>query len=97
MDAGLASERTADRAFVGVSALLFATSAALPIVWCAFMAMRGMTTPGGSTMSMVWMRMPRTDVARGRGVVHQRVGRDDGSDDVAVVDANALALPPGRR
>jgi len=59
MDAGLASERTSHRAFVGVSALLFATSAALTIVWCASMsAMRGMPMAGGWTMSMVWMRMP---------------------------------------
>jgi predicted metal-binding membrane protein len=59
MDAGLASERTSHRAFVGISALLFATSAALTIVWCTSMsAMRGMPMPGGWTMSMVWMRMP---------------------------------------
>ena len=50
---------TSHRAFVGVSALLFATSAALTIVWCAYMsAMRGMPMAGGWTMSMVWMRMP---------------------------------------
>lgn len=60
MDAGLASERTSHRSFVGVSALLFAASAALTIVWCASMsAMRGMMPmPGGWTMSMAWMRMP---------------------------------------
>ena len=59
MDAGMASERTSHRAFVGVSALLFATSAALTIVWCAPMsAARGMPMPGGWTMSMAWMRMP---------------------------------------
>jgi predicted metal-binding membrane protein len=58
-DTGLASERTSHRAFVGISALLFATSAALTIVWCASMsAMRGMPMAGGWTMSMVWMRMP---------------------------------------
>ena len=39
----------------------------------------------------------RTDVARGRGVVHRHVGRDDGSDDVAVVVPHAVALSPGRR
>ena len=44
---------------MSVSALLFAASAAVTIVWCASMsAMGGMSTPGGSTMSMVWMRMP---------------------------------------
>jgi len=39
----------------------------------------------------------RTVVARGRGVVHRHVGRDDGSDDVAVVSANVVGLTPGRR
>ncbi len=38
MDAGMASERTSHRAFVGISASLFATSAALTIVWCASMS-----------------------------------------------------------
>jgi predicted metal-binding membrane protein len=51
----LASERT----FLGVSALLFAASTAITIVWCASMAeMDGMAMPGGWTMSMAWMRMP---------------------------------------
>jgi predicted metal-binding membrane protein len=46
-------------AFFGISALLFATSAAVTIVWCASMsAMSGMPMPGGWTMSMAWMRMP---------------------------------------
>jgi predicted metal-binding membrane protein len=59
MDGGMASERAAHRAFLGVSALLFATSAALTIFWCASMsAMPGMPMPGGWTMSMVWMPMP---------------------------------------
>ena len=59
VDAGLAGERTSDRAFAGVSALLFAVSAAVTIVWCASMAaMRGMAMPGGWTMSMAWMRLP---------------------------------------
>jgi predicted metal-binding membrane protein len=59
MDTGVASERTSHRAFVGISALLFATSAALTIVWCGSMsAMGGMPMPGGWTMSMAWMRMP---------------------------------------
>ena len=48
-----------DRAFFGVSALLFAASAALTITWCASMSgMGGMPMPGGWTMSMAWMRMP---------------------------------------
>ena len=47
------------RAFHGVSALLFAASAAGTIVWCAPMsAMGGMPMPGGWSMSMAWMRMP---------------------------------------
>jgi len=53
------SERASEGAFFGVSALLFATSAAVTIVWCASMsAMGGMPMPGGWTMSMAWMRMP---------------------------------------
>src|SRR5207237_9689798 len=55
----LAFERSSHRACTGVSALLFATSAVLTVVWCASMsAMRGMPMPGGWTMSMVWMRIP---------------------------------------
>jgi predicted metal-binding membrane protein len=47
------------RAFAGVCALLFVTSAALTISWCGPMtAMQGMPMPGGWTMSMAWMRMP---------------------------------------
>jgi predicted metal-binding membrane protein len=46
-------------AFLGVSALLFAASATLTIVWCASMSAMGeMLMPGGWTMSMAWMRMP---------------------------------------
>src|SRR6266404_5847087 len=55
----MTSERASEQAFFGVSALLFAASAALTIVWCASMsAMGGMPMPGGWTMSMAWMRMP---------------------------------------
>jgi predicted metal-binding membrane protein len=50
---------SSDRAFNGVAALLFVTSAAVTIVWCASMSsMRGMPMPGGWTMTMAWMRMP---------------------------------------
>jgi predicted metal-binding membrane protein len=46
-------------AFFGLSALLFAASAAATILWCVSMsAMSGMPMPGGWTMSMAWMRMP---------------------------------------
>src|SRR5689334_5483907 len=55
MPAGQGSER----AFLGASALLFAVSAVVTVVWCRSMsAMGGMEMPGGWTMSMVWMRMP---------------------------------------
>jgi predicted metal-binding membrane protein len=48
-----------ERAFVGVSVLLFTVSVGLTIVWCASMSAMGeMTMPGGWTMSMAWMRMP---------------------------------------
>jgi predicted metal-binding membrane protein len=52
-------ELNSQRTFLGVSALLFAASAAVTIAWCASMsAMGGMPMPGGWTMSMAWMRMP---------------------------------------
>ncbi len=52
-------ERASQQAFFGISALVFAASAALTIVWCASMtAMGEMRMPGGWTMSMAWMRMP---------------------------------------
>ena len=55
----MSSERVSQQAFLGVSALLFAASAAVTISWCASTpAMDAMPMPGGSTMSMVWMRMP---------------------------------------
>jgi predicted metal-binding membrane protein len=55
----MTSERTSQQAFFGVSALLFAASAAVTVVWCASMSAMGeMPMPGGWTMSMVWMRMP---------------------------------------
>jgi predicted metal-binding membrane protein len=51
--------RSSQYAFVGVSALVFAASAAATIVWCTSMpAMGEMSMPGGWTMSMMWMRMP---------------------------------------
>ena len=55
----MASERASRQAFLGVSALLFAASAAVTIVWCTSMsAMGAMPMPGGWTMTMAWMRMP---------------------------------------
>jgi predicted metal-binding membrane protein len=53
------AEHPSHHAFFGVSALLFAASSTVTIVWCASMsAMGGMSMPGGWTMSMAWMRMP---------------------------------------
>jgi predicted metal-binding membrane protein len=47
------------RAFFGISALLFAASATVTIVWCVSMSAMGeMPMPGGWTMSMAWMPMP---------------------------------------
>ena len=47
------------RAFLGVSTIVFAASAAMTIVWCASMSAMGeMQMPGGWTMSMMWMRTP---------------------------------------
>ena len=58
MPQSMVSERVSQRAFFGVSALLFAASAAVTIVWCASMSDMGeMPMPGGWTMSMAWMRM----------------------------------------
>jgi hypothetical protein len=52
----MVSERASQRAFFGVSVLLFAASAAVTIVWCASMSAMGeMPMPGGWTMSMAWM------------------------------------------
>jgi len=47
------------RAFLGVSAIVFAASAAMTIATCASMAAMGdMEMPGGWALSMMWMRMP---------------------------------------
>src|SRR5258706_6557546 len=55
----MATERASRQAFLGVSALLFAASAAVTIAWCASMSAMGeMPMPGDWTMSMAWMRMP---------------------------------------
>jgi predicted metal-binding membrane protein len=55
----MASERMSQRAFLGVSALLFVGSVAATIGWSASMSAMGtMSMPGGWGMSMAWMRMP---------------------------------------
>ena len=57
--AGMVSWRASERAFFAISALLFAATTAVTIVWCASMSAMGeMPMPGGWTMSMAWMRMP---------------------------------------
>src|SRR4029450_257295 len=58
-EVAMASERASQQAFLGVSALLFAASAVVTIVWGASMAaMGGLAMHGGWTMSVVWMWMP---------------------------------------
>jgi predicted metal-binding membrane protein len=53
------SARASEQAFFGVSALLFALSVSVTLVWCASMsAMDEMPMPGGWMMSMTWMRVP---------------------------------------
>jgi predicted metal-binding membrane protein len=55
----LVSGQASQRTFVVISALLFAVSTGITIVWCGSMsAMGGMPMPGGWAMSMTWMRMP---------------------------------------
>ncbi len=55
----MASDRASERAFLAVSALLFAASTAVTVIWCESMSVTGeMPMPGGWTMSMAWMRMP---------------------------------------
>jgi predicted metal-binding membrane protein len=84
------------RAFLVVSALLFAASTTVTIVWCASMSSMGeMPMPGGWTMSMAWMRMPGRHGPAPR-VVHRHVVRDDGGDDAAVGGSDVVALPPSR-
>ena len=50
---------TQKHVFLGVSALLFAASALITIVWSTSMSAMGeMLMPGDWSMSMTWMRMP---------------------------------------
>jgi predicted metal-binding membrane protein len=54
----MTSVRASQRAFLAVSALLFAGSAAATVAWCTSMSATGeMPMPGGWTMSMAWMPM----------------------------------------
>ena len=51
--------RVSDAPFVGLTAILFGTSAMLTTCWSRSMsAMPAMPMPGGWTMSMTWMRTP---------------------------------------
>jgi hypothetical protein len=89
----MVSERASQRAFFGVSALLFAASAAVTRPCRAWARWRcaaagrgrwhGCACPGG-----------RGPAPRLRS---SACGSDDDGDDAAVPDANAVALPPGRR
>lgn len=54
---GISRAMAAERAFLGVSALIFGASAAVTIHWCGSMSVMS-EMPGGWTLSMVWMRMP---------------------------------------
>jgi predicted metal-binding membrane protein len=54
----MSCERASERAFFAVSALLFAASAAVTIVWRQSMAEISEMPMCGWTMSMAWMRMP---------------------------------------
>ncbi len=54
----MSGERASWPAFFGITALLFAVSAAMTIFWCASMSAMGeMPMPGGWTMSMAWTPM----------------------------------------
>lgn len=47
-----------DRRMLVISALVFAITATITIVWCTSMSTHDMVMPGGWTMSMAWMPMP---------------------------------------
>ncbi len=56
---GTVAARASHRAFLCISALIFAASALVTIRWCDSMSSMGeMPMAGGWTMSMAWMRMP---------------------------------------
>src|SRR6202012_5054687 len=58
MSLSVVSGQASQRAFFGVSALLFAASAAVTIVRCSSMSAMGeMPMTGGWSMSMVWTRI----------------------------------------
>ena len=70
----MASERASRQAFFGVSALLFAVSVAVTIVWCARMSAMGeMPMPGGWTMLDHWITSPEAGFPM--GLLPLRLGR----------------------
>jgi len=74
----MTSDRASRQAFVGVSALLFAVSAAVTIVWCASLSGDGRDANARRLDDVDGVDADaRTDVARRRGVVPWYVGRDD--------------------
>jgi len=77
----MASVRAFQKAFLGISALLFAASAVATVVWCASMSATGeVPMPGGWTLSMAWMPMPGQTWFGAAAFVPWHVGRDDGGD-----------------
>jgi len=69
----MVSERASQRAFFGVSALLFAASAAVTILWCASMSAMGRCPCPAAGRCRCVDADARTDVARHRGVVPRHV------------------------
>ncbi len=87
-----------ERAFFGVSALLFVASAAVTIVWCVSMVGDGRDANARRLDHVHGVDADmRTDVARHCGLVHRHVGRNDDCDDAAIPRAHVVALPSGRR
>lgn len=55
----MTNTRKLESVFLSISALVFAASVVVTVIWCGSMSsMPGMEMPGGWTMSMAWMRMP---------------------------------------
>ena len=90
-------ELASQRAFVGVSALLFAASAAVTIVWCASMSAMGeMPMPGGWTMSMAWMAavaLPAAGRHTGAAVSYRPTPARPGDTACASDSSAATAVP----
>ena len=84
------SERTPRLVFFGVSALLFADSAAVTIVWSAS-HVGDELGPHARQLNDDVNADARADVARRRRVVPRDVGRDDGGDDAAVLETRLTA------